>query len=117
MLTVQIACLLHDASEAYLSDITRPVKKHLPNYIEIEKHLRAMIYGKFIGSFLSEEEAAYVGQIDHDILIYEFNALMKKKVLDETPNMKSNPSLEYIEFTIIENEFIKIYNENRRSTK
>ena len=28
---VQLACLLHDASEAYLADVTRPVKKELPN--------------------------------------------------------------------------------------
>jgi len=28
---VQTACLLHDGSEAYLLDITRPVKEHLPN--------------------------------------------------------------------------------------
>lgn len=28
---IQLACLLHDASEAYLSDITRPVKKQLQN--------------------------------------------------------------------------------------
>ena len=34
---VQLACLLHDASEAYLSDITRPVKAELPRYREIEK--------------------------------------------------------------------------------
>ncbi len=33
---VCLACLLHDASEAYLSDITRPVKAILPIYLEIE---------------------------------------------------------------------------------
>ena len=27
---VQLACLLHDGSEAYLSDVTRPVKQELP---------------------------------------------------------------------------------------
>ena len=27
-----LACLLHDASEAYISDIIRPVKIHLDNY-------------------------------------------------------------------------------------
>ena len=32
-----LACLLHDASEAYLSDITRPVKKNLPGYRDVEK--------------------------------------------------------------------------------
>ena len=31
---VQLACLLHDASEAYLSDVTRPVKAELPRYRE-----------------------------------------------------------------------------------
>ena len=29
---VQLACLLHDASEAYLADITRPFKGHLIKY-------------------------------------------------------------------------------------
>ena len=33
---MQLACLLHDASEAYISDIIRPVKEHLNNYLEIE---------------------------------------------------------------------------------
>jgi hypothetical protein len=34
---VQKACLLHDASEAYLSDIMRPVKEHIATYLKIEK--------------------------------------------------------------------------------
>ena len=32
----QLACLLHDASEGYISDIIRPVKIYLTNYLEIE---------------------------------------------------------------------------------
>ena len=30
---MQLACLIHDASEAYISDIIRPVKVHLSNYM------------------------------------------------------------------------------------
>lgn len=45
------ACLLHDASEAYLADITRPVKQFLPGYLEIEKRLQDTIYEKFWGVF------------------------------------------------------------------
>jgi hypothetical protein len=41
---VQLACLLHDASEAYLADVTRPVKKELPRYVEIEKSLQEVIW-------------------------------------------------------------------------
>ena len=30
------ACLLHDASEAYIADVIRPVKVYLDNYMDIE---------------------------------------------------------------------------------
>ena len=53
---VQAACLLHDGSEAYLADITRPVKKHLPGYLSIEEVLQSAIYEKFLGEPLTEEE-------------------------------------------------------------
>ena len=46
---VQLACLLHDASEAYLADITRPVKQHLPEYREIEQILQETIFEKYLG--------------------------------------------------------------------
>lgn len=36
---VQLACLLHDASESYISDITRPVKCNLPEYDVMENKL------------------------------------------------------------------------------
>lgn len=42
-LRVQLACLLHDASEAYLSDITRPVKEKFTQYHEFEKNLQNVI--------------------------------------------------------------------------
>ena len=111
---IQIACLLHDASEAYLSDITRPVKSHLPKYQEVEIHLQDMIYNKFLGSPLTETEASHVEQIDHDMLVCEFNSLMKKKVFDDTPNMISHPSFELLSFNVCENEFLSIFNGERK---
>jgi hypothetical protein len=106
---VQIACLLHDASEAYLSDITRPVKAHLPNYKEIEKRLQDTIYGKFLGLPLTDDEAASVDKIDHDMLVCEFNALMKKKVFDDCPDISSKPSFEFRSFANVESEFICVF--------
>ena len=44
---VQLACLLHDASEAYLSDVTRPVKAELPKYLEIENPCRIAFGANF----------------------------------------------------------------------
>jgi hypothetical protein len=39
--------LLHDASEAYLTDIATPVKPHLVNYKEIEEKVQSLIYEKY----------------------------------------------------------------------
>jgi len=113
---VQIACLLHDASEAYLSDITRPVKAHLPNYKEIEKRLQNTIYDKFLGSPLTEEEAALVEQVDHDMLVCEFNALMNKKVFDDCIDMRSKPSFEFRNFADVEYDFIEAFKGEKEKT-
>lgn len=44
---IRMGALLHDASEAYLIDVPRPVKEQLFNYKEIESGLMCVIAGKF----------------------------------------------------------------------
>lgn len=44
---IRLAALLHDASEAYLIDVPRPVKDQLPNYREIEDNLMGVIADLF----------------------------------------------------------------------
>lgn len=46
-LEVQLAGLLHDASEAYLADIATPVKRELPEYKVIEDNLMVAIAKKY----------------------------------------------------------------------
>lgn len=48
---LKIAGLLHDATEAYLGDITRPLKAHLKTYKEIEDKLHKHIESVFGISF------------------------------------------------------------------
>ena len=43
----KLQALMHDSSEAYLVDIPSPIKKHLPNYIELEDKLMHIIASKF----------------------------------------------------------------------
>lgn len=42
-----LAALLHDASEAYLTDIPRPIKPYLTNYVDIEANIEKVIQKKF----------------------------------------------------------------------
>ena len=67
-----LACLLHDASEAYLSDITRPVKGCLPEYRRIEQVLQEMIYEKYLIAPPTEREREIVKRMDDTCLYYEF---------------------------------------------
>ena len=53
-----LACLLHDASECYMSDVPSPFKKTLPEYQEQEAYLLHLIYEKFLGSDLTAQEQA-----------------------------------------------------------
>lgn len=41
------AVLMHDAPEAYLGDITRPLKALLPDYRRIEERLSAVLFHRF----------------------------------------------------------------------
>ena len=41
------SALMHDASEAYLCDIPRPIKPHLTNYFELEGKAEKVIQEKF----------------------------------------------------------------------
>ena len=64
---IQLACLLHDGSEAYLSDIVRPIKAKLSEYLRIEDKLQDLIWEKNLNSPLTEEERVKVFEVDDDI--------------------------------------------------
>ena len=64
----QLACLLHDASEGYISDIIRPVKIYLSNYLEIESKIMGTILTLFGLDDLTEEANRRRIQIDDEIL-------------------------------------------------
>ena len=44
---LSMSALLHDAGEAYMSDVSRPVKKHLPWFVKTEDRLLNVIYVTF----------------------------------------------------------------------
>ena len=40
---LRLAALLHDAAEAYIGDMVRPLKRFIPQFREIEHHIEAVI--------------------------------------------------------------------------
>jgi hypothetical protein len=65
--------LLHDASEAYLPDVSRPIKPHLTGFADIEAGVMRAMCHKF---GLPHAEPAEVKAIDTRILLNEKAVLM-----------------------------------------
>lgn len=79
---LRLKALLHDASEAYLHDIPRPLKRlpEFKRYLRIEKKLQEMIYERF-GVDPGEEKIIKLA--DEHILYYEGKDLMDLSKWDE----------------------------------
>jgi len=84
MLRAQAFGLLHDASEAYLTDVARPVKRQLSGYAEAEANAQRAIYMALVGFLPSPQEEVLVEQADNDLLVTEGEALMPSKGKDWT---------------------------------
>jgi len=78
---LQLAGLLHDAAEAYVSDIPSPVKRYLPDYKVIENKIQAAVNAKFgIDSY-----DAAVKDADAKAVSNEAYYLIKSKGKDWSP--------------------------------
>lgn len=105
---VQLACLLHDGNEAYLCDVTRPVKQMIPKYLEIEKSLQGVIWNKWIGK-LEDEEIKRVFEIDDALLDNEFQALMDTTLYEHISQLTSEPQFDFVGFELTEREYLDLF--------
>lgn len=71
----KLAALLHDASEAYLMDIPRPIKSHLTNYKDLEDNVMKVIAKKFSFQYPLEKN---IKEVDNAMLVSEWHQLMIK---------------------------------------
>ena len=114
---IQLACLLHDASESYISDIIRPVKKNLPNYFLIESKLQQTIYEHFGLFDLDNNECQIIGEVDDMLLHQEFEELMDIKILDCTLQKSDKFDFSLRDCRSIEKEFLNIFHLLQRDRK
>ena len=106
-----LACLLHDASECYMSDVPSPFKKELPEYNEREERMLSMIYEKFLGSDLTPEEKMQLNAIDKAMLWYDLTFLLGEKLESEAPELHIDLRYEVRAFGEVEEEYRRIFEE------
>lgn len=102
---VILGCLVHDAAEAYISDIIRPVKKHLPAYTNIEDKILTAVYERFGLGGLTEEELRQIRQIDNEILENEIPVLMSGSEHKFPAPLQSEPDFSLRDMKLIEETY------------
>lgn len=107
---VQLGCLLHDSSESYISDLTRPVKRRFSDYLSIEEKLQNLIYEKYGLGDLTEDEISQIKDVDDALLYFEFIELMGVQIFDSSPEKHMEHDFSQRDFSNVENEFIYIFN-------
>ena len=105
---LSLACLLHDASEAYISDIIRPLKQHLKLYEDIESQWMKVIFEKYELSELKDEDLLKIKRIDYDMLAYKLYTLMEYQS-KPTCLLKSQPCFAERHHHDVEKEFLELF--------
>lgn len=106
---IAFACLLHDASECYLSDVPRPFKKTLTGYKEQEENLLNLIYQKYLGNLLTSEEEKKLIEIDDDMFWFDLTYLLNEKQTKQQPEVRITIDYKVRTFEEIENEYLELF--------
>ena len=99
-------CLLHDASEAYIADIIRPVKPYLTNYLDIEAQIMRAVYEHFDLADLTEDEKRCCKQIDDEMMEHEHHTMMPGDEKRPVPELRSKPDFRERPYREVEEEFL-----------
>ena len=105
--------LLHDSAEAYIGDLTRPLRRHIPAFSDFERNLQKQIYEKFATTDVTDEQRAAVKAADDALLYHEFK-LFHGAELAETPPALHIPLTPDTDFQATEAEFLALYHELKR---
>ena len=105
----QLSCLLHDASEAYIADITRPVKAQLPDYLVYENKLQNLIYLKYLGQIPNDNEQKIISMIDDAVLCNEFIHFTGKNIFSEKTELRHAVDYSLRPFDEVESEYLSLF--------
>jgi hypothetical protein len=105
---LKLEALLHDAAEAYIGDIPRPVKNLFPDLKKLENWLQTQIFANFGLAFPYPRD---IDILDSRLLLTEGNQLFKRKVHWRCGNLTplDYKFTEVWEWKKAEEEFLKAF--------
>lgn len=107
----KLAALLHDATEAYIGDMIRPIKFYMQDFKEIEHKIEKVIMKKF-GVVFDKQTQAEVKTIDNLMCSAEKRDLHPTKTYwFNMPDPSSIPKIEPWGHSYAKGQFMRMFNE------
>ena len=106
---IALICLLHDASEGYMSDVPRPFKQYIKDDRLWEDKLLSCIYERFLGSDITEEEQKILKTLDNDLLAYDLHYLLNETLREPLPKLFHAYSYERERFEETAERYLRLY--------
>lgn len=112
----KLEALMHDAAEAFLGDVTRPLKQLLPQYKKIEKSVERAIFRRFD---LDYSALASLKKVDLSVLAAEQVQIMPAGTdywTSESGTMPAEIQIEFLAPDDAKAAFLRRFYELRRGT-
>lgn len=112
---LQIICLLHDASEAFMHDLPAQLKQFCTEYKKIEKKVQAMLYSKIGGiDYVGDIYTSLMHELDSEALHIELYALGKKEAMKDNLPLHEKAIYQYVRSLNEEEQQIEFLDELRK---
>ena len=108
---MQLACLLHDASEAYMSDVPHPLKPVIADYEAYENKLIDLVFVKYLGSTLNDEEYSQLKEIDKELMFFDLKNLLGENQNKPEPTIHIELNYNFTPFEDAEQEYLSLFYE------
>jgi 5'-deoxynucleotidase YfbR-like HD superfamily hydrolase len=95
---IGLRALLHDASEAYITDLNSPAKSLLPEYKVMEDRISSAIYKKYGVEY--DEEPVQIKYADNTMLVAEAQALLKETDFSKWVDNNYDQSVKYMQIPL-----------------
>ncbi|MGN0346001.1 MAG: hypothetical protein ACI4DU_01830 [Lachnospiraceae bacterium] len=106
---IQLGCLLHDAAEAYLSDLIRPIKQMMDGYQKMEENFLNVVINKYGLSHLTVDDWEKIKEVDDDLLMYDLVELLNEPLPESGYHIMHTPDISFRPFDEVEREYLELF--------